>query len=50
MFDPQRASRVDRQRKRLREDTKAVKRNLRTWEDEVEEDENEDYQDFNSKP
>lgn len=48
MFDPQRACRVDRQRKRLSEDTKSVKRNLRTWKDEVEKDD-EDYQDLDSK-
>lgn len=45
MFDPQRASRIDRQRKRLREEAKATKRNLRTWEDEIEElEDEEDYE------
>lgn len=48
MFDPQRASRIDRQRKRMKEDTRSVQRNLRTWEDEVEEDEFEDLVEFDA--
>lgn len=35
MFDPIRAARVDLRRKKLREDARSVSRNLRTWEDEV---------------
>lgn len=40
MFDPVRAARVDLKNKRLREDAKSVQRNLRTWEDEIDDLEN----------